>query len=197
MVALPSHTYIWEEAVPEEDVETGVNIRYTRVSTDVLLPGPTVEAQVKVIVKDDFKTLEITLELPKTFIQARRTAVRAAHGTGVDAGRLGGVINNALAMNRVSSHQKEVNRIYSKNEGKLVFEIDLPIDVDKHFCRRNDYGRDGAAQGLSIATYRHHIPVMQQADQLVYILHIEMIARDKPPVKMSSPQGFNLFHQHA
>lgn len=198
MVAMPNHTYVWEEGVPEEEVEDGTNVRLVRVSTDVLLPGPTMENQVKVKVLDDFKTLEVSVQLPKTFVTARRTAVRAAHATGINPANLGGVINQALSMARVSSHQQQVNKLYpTEDKAKCIFQVDLPMEVDKHFTRRNDYGQDGAAQGLSIATYRHEHQAMRNANQFVYILHIEMTAREKPTVRVSSPQGFNIFHDYA
>lgn len=98
---LPNHSYVWKEAVPEEDVKDCTNVRLTRVSTDVLLCGPTALEQVKCRILHDQTSLEVTVDLQETFCASRRTAVRVASLSGIAENRMANAIDQVSAMTRV------------------------------------------------------------------------------------------------
>ena len=75
-MGLPFQLYSWYEAVDQEDIRNGTNHSLKRYTADVLLCGPTALTQVKARVGDNNKILHIEIDLPHTFCNERRTAVR-------------------------------------------------------------------------------------------------------------------------
>lgn len=196
-VMLPHHTYVWREATPDDAVHDFSNIRQHRVTTDVLLCGPTSLNQIKVGIPAP-DTLAVEIKLPETYYSARRTAVKTADIAGIPANQIGRVIQRAHAMSRVSAHRDKLEELKKDNhEGKIKFDVKLPMAVEG-FTRRDDYGNVAANVGaIQIATYQHEDPVMQQAGQFVWILHVEMLGKEKPQTAMSSPVGYGNYHDYA
>jgi hypothetical protein len=92
------HHYVWNEAVPEDDQESGRNLRITRLIVDILLPGPTSVDQLEVQVEDE-TNLKITYKPPSTYLKSRRTAVCAADIAGVvGATNIGAVMSHMEAL---------------------------------------------------------------------------------------------------
>ena len=125
---LPYHLYQWMEAVDPEDILAGHNHRLKRVSCDILMCGPTTLEQVKAGINQTQDRLKVTINLPKTFVSERRTAVRAT-----DAGRLGvavnpaalpGVIERAHGLTRVQAHRDCL--VDYKKKTKNQVELDIP-----------------------------------------------------------------------
>jgi hypothetical protein len=196
-MALPHHVYAWKEAVTEDE-EDHSNIRLTRASCDILLPGPTSLKQVEGKVGGPpYDDLAMEIALPKTFVNSKRTAVRVANIAGVSAANIPAVIGRAAAMSRVSAHRDELIAYKKKTEGKCKFNIKLPFPCDQQFCHFDDFGNNNMIHGMSIATYQHEDPVYQQASQYVWILHIELTAKERPSPGMSSPSALNTFHSLA
>lgn len=69
-VMLPHHTYAWYEAVDDNEIAEGRNIRMKRITTDVLLCGPTTMEQVKAGINDTQDTLLLEIDLPKIFVMS-------------------------------------------------------------------------------------------------------------------------------
>ena len=193
------HHYDWWEAVAQQAIMQGRNQRLHRLSFDVLLPGPTSEDQIELLIMDNGKALKIKFIPPLTFLNSRRTAVRTAHIAGITDGNLAAAIAPTLAMSRVNSHETALSSIRnSESRGNFEVEIKLPFAVDPYFCTRDDYGVDGAARGSSIATYRHENANFHAANQFVWVLHIEMTDASCPKATPSKPTGgVELFAQHA
>ena len=190
---LPHHSYVWQEAVEEG------NLRLKRVTTDILMAEPTTMSQVKVgVIGENQDTLKVSIKLPQTFLNPRRTAVRVADMGGVARADIPNVINRALALTRVNAHKDTLVEYAHKNDGdKYEFEIKLPVKVDRTFTARDDYGVEGRGVPLTIATYQHEDPLMQAANQYVFILHVEMTAAERPHAGMCSPGNFTTFHEFA
>jgi hypothetical protein len=53
VIMLPYHTYSWMEAVSEDDIALGTNLRLKRITCDILLCGPTSIDQVQAAVSLD------------------------------------------------------------------------------------------------------------------------------------------------
>jgi len=196
MVALPHHTHMWREATADDSVSDFGNARQHRLATDILLCGPTSLNQVKVgIPKED--TLTVEIKLPSTCFSARRTAVKTADIAGIAASQIGRVIDRAHAMSRVSSHRDKLEELRkTNNEGKITFDVKLPAPVEG-FTRRDDFGNPTNVAAIQIATCQHEDPVMQAAGQFVWILHVEMLGKEKPQTGMSSPGAFGNCHDCA
>ena len=193
------HHYDWWEAVQTNLINMGRNQRLRRLSMDVLLPGPTSEDQIELLVKDDGNTLYLKYIPPLTFLNPRRTAVRTAAIAGIADGMIAAAIAPTSAMARVNSHDTCLTNIrHSESRGNYEVEINLPFAVDPYFCTRDDYGVDGAARGSSIATYRHENAGFHAANQFVWVLHIEMTDAARPKATPSKPTGgVDLYAQHA
>ena len=200
MPALPYHVYTWPEAVPDEDIEDGSNEQLNRITIDILLCGPTTDEQIRAKVtgpKQDVVSIEINMA--KTFINPRRTAVRVADMAGAANGNLGRVINTAAGMSRVQAHKKELDAYKKATGGKIKWDIQLAEPVEKKLCRRDDYGAGNNCDGMTIATYQHENPIMQQAGQFIWICHLELAAVARPGVsdEMKSPSAIKTYHDYA
>ena len=76
-----------------------------------------------------------------------------------------------MANNRVVAHDTALQTIRTE-QSKNSFQIKLPFAVDPYFCSRDDYGRNGRAEGITIGIYHHESPDYQQANQYVWILDV-------------------------
>ena len=189
------HQYSWFEAVPPAEEAAGANVRLKRLSIDILLPGPTTLAQVRGIVSDNGRVFNFTYRLPETFLSANRTAVRLAGHTFGPRG-IPHVQNTISAASRVQAHRTVLEQA-RVDASQKVYQIQLPFECDRQLCRRDDWGRDNHCQGLEIGMYRHEDADMQANNQLVWILHVELTAKERPNVAPASPAGYNNFSGHA
>ena len=142
----------------------------------------------------DGKTLNMTYKPPETFLSPERTAVRLAQGA------LGGVAADNAAVRqtmaaaaRVQAHRTALETLRVEHSTK-VFSIPLPMECDRHFCRRDDWGRDNHGHGIEIDLYQHENQNYRDNNQHVWILHVELSARMRPNVAPVSPGGFNVFN---
>lgn len=51
------HYYAWDEAIPNDEEQMGVNVGLRRLTIDILLPGPTILEQIRAVVSTDGKVL--------------------------------------------------------------------------------------------------------------------------------------------
>lgn len=116
----------------------------------------------------------------------------AAGALGATAANDTNVRETMAAASRVQAHRAalEVQRVEAEQK---VMSIALPFQCDRHFCRRDDWGRDNRANGIEIGLYQHEDQNFQANNQHVWILHIELSARERPNVAPASPIGFSVF----
>ena len=186
------HAYEWHEAVAHTDVLAGVNQRLHRHSIDVLLPGPTSLDQIEVEINEPGTKVTVSYIPPVTYLSADRTAVRTADIQGVPTANLGVAMGPMRATNRVQGHENALLNVRAQ-QSKVVDVIDTLFPCDSFFCTRDDYGRDGRCQGISIGVYRHHDPGMQVANQHVWILHIELTDRKRAKATPSKPSAHRVY----
>lgn len=149
------------------------------------------------MIGDNGQVLHFTYRPPSTYLNPNRTAVRVAHGFGGDhAVGSPGVAETMAAASRVQAHRTALEEVLPRQQEK-VHHINLPFEVDRNFCRRDDWGRENRAHGLSIGLYRHDDANMRHNQQYVYILHVELSARERPMFNPASPGGFHAFADHA
>lgn len=191
------HHYTWHKAIPPEEEQLGANIRLKRLTIDVLLPGPTSLSQIRALISDDGKTCHFTYRPPTTYLSSTRTAVRMT-GTalGARAAANEDLRNTIGAATRVQAHRTALETVRPEQQEK-VRHIALPFEVDRAFCRRDDWGRDNRTFGMEIGVYRHEDPEMQANNQYVWILHIELSARERPIADPLSTGGFGVWSQYA
>lgn len=191
------HHYTRQEAIPSDDKALGANIRLKRLTIDILLPGPTTTDQIKAVISDDGRTCHFTYRPPATYLSPNCTVVRLAGTAFGDRGvSIADLCNTMGAATRVQAHRTKLETIRLEQHEK-VRHISLPFEVDRAFCRRDDWGRDNATHGMEIGMYRHENPVMQANNQFVWILHIELSARERPITDPLSPGGFGDWSRYA
>lgn len=103
-----------------------------------------------------------------------------------------GITDTMIAASRVQAHHTALEEVRPKQQEKIR-HIPLLFEVDHHFCGRDDWGRENRALGMSIGLYCHDDAAMQAANQYVYILHVELSARERPMFNPASPGGFHAF----
>jgi hypothetical protein len=59
--------YIWHETVPDNDQEAGCNMQLTRLTVDILLPGPMSVEQIEVQIIEDDTNLKVAYKPPSTY----------------------------------------------------------------------------------------------------------------------------------
>jgi hypothetical protein len=174
-------------------------MRLTRVSTEVLLHGPTTIEQISVeVTRDDptSNTLIVDFHPPSILFNPRRTAVRVADIAGVPFARMPEAVEQTFVSSRVQAHENALQRVFPAQRS-LRKVIKLPCSVDYNFCRPDDYGRDNTAEGITIATYIYDDPTFRANQQFVWILHIEMTSTERPMATPSKPAATRHFHQFA
>ena len=190
----PHHVYTWEEAVSSEDVERQINVRLNRLSLDILLPGPTEINQLKLKISKDGKSLKILYFLPKIFLASKRTAARVGEMAGVPQGQIANAVGRLGAMHRVQAHEKQLIPIRKQFKEGIPMDIQLPFEVDRQFCKRDDFGVfNHNIEAVSIGIYDHESPTMVNNQQHVWILHVEMTSAHREETDMGSPTGFKMF----
>lgn len=188
------HMYAWDEAIPPADEQAQSNVRLRRLSIDILLPGPTDMSQIKAIVNMTATKLNMTYSPPQTFLSPERTMVRLATGAlGATAASNTGIRGTMHAAARVQAHRNALETLRTQHATQ-VYEIDLPFPCDHHFCRRDDWGYDNRCNGIDIGLYQHENMDFRTNNQYVWILHVELSARERPNVAPISPAGFNIFN---
>ena len=199
-MTLLNHQYVWREGVRREQggVPQAAGPRYKRLSVDFLLPGPTNETQVECeVIQPARKKLRVKYTPPATFLSARRTAIRLAHAGGVADGQLDAAATRTAGMARVTAHEDTLEAM-TEDEKKLTFEVDLPFQVEPFFTTRDDWGNEGMMEGVQICVYAHEDPNFQAANQVVWIMHVEMVGSERAPVAAARPgAGFGIFNAHA
>jgi len=156
-------------------------------------PLPAVDDEHEKVGITNPETLAVEVKLPQTCFSARRTAVKTADNAGIPQNQIGRVIERAHAMSRVAAHRDKLEELKQSNhEGKITFKVKLAMPVES-FARRDDFGNDANVNAIQIACYQHEDPVMQQAGQHVWILHAEMLGKEKPQTGMSSPAACGNF----
>ena len=191
------HHCVWHEAIDPDHENAGANVRLKRLTIDVLLPGPTTLDQIRCVVSDDGKTLHFTCRCPQTCLNPARTAVRVTHSFGGDrALGVQGVRETMAAASRVQAHRTALEQVRVDQQEK-VRHVALPFEVDRNFCRRDDWGNDNRTHGIEIGICRHENPEMQADNQCVWILHVELSARERPVFQPVSPGRFQTFAGHA
>ncbi|CAB9497058.1 hypothetical protein SEMRO_13_G010130.1 [Seminavis robusta] len=196
------HAFAWREGI-RRDLDPAALIEappvYKRVSVDVLLPGSTNLDQLEcsILQPASQKKVKIKYTPPRTFWNARRTAVRmAAHG-GVRGAAVNIAADRLLAMHRVTSHEDSIAEL-TPDDLTMEFTIDLPFEVEPDFTTRNDWGVVGQGRGVQIATYRHEDNRFVVTNQVVWILHLEMVARERRIATPSRPaDAFDEMHMQA
>ncbi|CAB9530746.1 hypothetical protein SEMRO_3025_G342300.1 [Seminavis robusta] len=185
------HVYTWREGIgrdvdPRGVIEASPNLK--RCSVDILLPGPTNRDQIEcsVMQPPSQKKVKIKYTPPNTFFSARRTAVRTAMRTGVPAAGIDIAANRMSAMTRVTAHEESLQALTMK-ERVHEFTIDLPFEVEPDFTTRDDWGALGRARGVQIGMYRHDDPRFVHHNQVVWILHLEMVSRERTVHTPSRP----------
>ena len=61
------------------------------------------------------------------------------------------------------------------------------------FCRRDDWGRENMNDGIEIGLYQHEEATFRAHQQHVWILHLELSARERPNVEPLQPGRFRVF----
>lgn len=191
---LPFHVCQWDEALDLDDITTGINVRWRRVTCDVLLCRPTTLDQIKAGISTDQTKVSLEIDLPKTFVSTKRTAVRLTDASqlarGVAAVAAPQVIERAQMGSCVQGHATCLVDYKKKTDFKIKMEISLPCKVDPLFTRRNDCGHTSPhTKGIAVATYQHEDALMQAAGQHVHILHLEMTASERVAAGLQSPGG--------
>lgn len=204
------HWYVWQEGVTEVAMVQGYNMGLTRLTIDILLPGPTVLDQLECSITGKRK-VKVEYTPPSTYLNARRSAVKSASLSGVGlAGRTPvqqeEMFARMAATSRATGHSEALKKIRPAQK-KIVFEIDdLPFDVDPYFCNRDDWGMGPTAatplagsEGVQIAFYKHENLDMQHANQFVWILHLELTSTERPEQLASPnrPRGFADYKDYA
>jgi hypothetical protein len=106
-------------------------------------------------------------------------------------------VEQTFVSSRVQAHENALQRVIPAQR-RIRKVIKLPFPVDYNFCRRDDYGRDNTTEGITIATYMHDDPTFRANQQFVWILHIEMTAKERPMGRPSKPAAtIRHFHQFA
>ena len=188
------HCYQWKEGVCHTNFIAGNNICLGRVSVDLLLPGPTALAQLECSVSSDGEFLDITYRPPVTYLSASRTMARVANLQSVAQADQQAAMPTMAITARVQAHETALEEV-RKEQAKVDFRIKSPVKVDRHFCARDDCGRAGQGEGMSIGIYQHENPDYVAAQQLVWILHVEMTAAERPqPHTPQHPSGLKFFH---
>lgn len=187
------HYYVWDEAILPEDERLCANIRLRRLTIDILLPGPTTLEQIRAIISTDGKVVNLTYRPPRTYLSPERTTVRLADGAlGATAAGTAQVRQTMAAASRVQAHRNTLEGLRVATATKVV-SIDLPFECDRHFCRRDDWGRDNMNDGIEIGLYQHEEPSFRTHMQHVWILHLELSARERPNVEPLQPGRFRVF----
>ena len=191
------HCHLWHNVTPTDNARMGANICLKRLTVDLLLPGPTTLDQIKAVVAQDGKSLFFAHCAHGTYLSADRTAVCVADAFG-GARALGtaGLRETMAAANRVQAHRTALETIRPEQQEK-VCKIDLPFKVDHNFCRRDDWGWDNRTHGIKIGMHRHDNDQMRAANQCVWILHVELSAKERPFFEPTSPGGFGDFAAYA
>lgn len=199
-MSLLHHSYSWKEGIRRERpgfLQAAAH-GCKRLTTDILLPGPTNENQVEVeVVQPERTKLRVKYTPPVTFLTARRTAIRLASQGGVADGQLDAAATRTAGMSRVMAHEAALEAM-PESEKKITFDIDLPFQVEAAFTTRDDWGQDGQCEGVQICVYAHEDPNFQATNQAVWILHVETVASERAPVGAARPGvNFGAFHAHA
>lgn len=204
------HHYVWQEGVTEAHAVTGANFALTRLSIDVLLPGPTVLEQLEVSITGK-RQVKVKYKPPATYLNNRRNAVRSVQMSGMGLGGRDQVAQETMigmmtSTSRSTGHAVALQKVIPKQKEIEFFIDDLPFDIDPYLCRRDDWGNAPTlgnpglgGKGVEIGFYRHESPAMHAANQHVWILHIECTAAERPINIMSptQPQGFGDYQQYA
>lgn len=192
------HFYDWYEAVPREDVLAGTNVRYHRLTLDVLLPGPTSLDQMEVDIIDDGKKIQLKYKPPQTYLNANRTAARIADNAipivppaqqRVRQQAVRQAMGHMRATSRVQAHENALDLIREAQQ-ELAFTLKLPFSVDNYLCNRDDYGREGLGQTIGINIYRHENDEMRNNQQHVWIMHIELTDKERPSTTPNKPRSY-------
>jgi hypothetical protein len=172
---MPSIVYQWREGVSEEDIADGYEC-LDRVTADMLLPGATSLDQIKCKISESRDAIEGEYTPPSNFYNSKRTAVQAALALpNVNVGNVTDqIIQRMHGTSRATAAAKAINKAKKENK-TLKFRIELPVKVNKRFTARDDWGQIiRGFKGIRIGVYSHDNEHLRQAQQYVYVLHLEM-----------------------
>lgn len=185
------------QAILLEQERLGSNICLKRLSIDIFLPGLMTLKQVRAVVSDDGKTCHFRYCLQETYLSANRTAVCVAGTTFGRAAAPTHVVRETMGVAAwVQVHRMVLERIDPEQQ-ENIYHISLPFEVDRAFCRRDDWGRDKGTHRMEMGVYRHENPDMQAQNPCVWIIQNELSAREHPMADPLSPRGFGVWSDYA
>ena len=120
------HMYIWKEAVPYSSFLAGTNTRLTRLSLDMLLPGPTSLDQLELFIASNGEYLDVSYKPPVTYLSASRTMARVADLQGISEAQTQTAMPKMAITARVQAHETVLDEIREK-QGKIDFRVKLAV----------------------------------------------------------------------
>ena len=85
----------------------------------------------------------------------------------------------------------DFNDLIAKHSGtvKVVTLIDLPKRCESQFTTRDDFGNEGAKQGLVFGCYDQSYQRDDLPPQFMYVLHIQLLVKEHVITMSANTQG--------